>query len=339
MKIDLEQPSGQTPETKKKQKAPRPVKEKPGAPEKGIYKKALMECAEKAKNGKDSIFKKNKFWIAVCIVLFLCFISVNSRTSREKMQLTLKLNNLTKETMSLIGATDEVKADLEEQARVESVQLEKEEEEKAKNNATEQGVLVAKLQNDYREIQPPAPNEDAEQLKEQQAAYREAIDKTKNELSTFFGPDDQNARTPWYNYVDPVGIPGTWRFASKAPFKGTKAQVLWLCESEDGMLLSYCVANYDAETKLFANVDWKLTQHAQVNMGTDEEIPEGSDVGNMTNALDGVISPSDVEAAEQDPETTGDLSDTRTSYKEKVANGEVEDDEWDENHNIGLPNQ
>lgn len=338
MKINLEQPSGQTPDLKKKPKAPqmRRQKEKAPAPEKGIYKKALMEYAEKAKSGNGGILRKNKFWIVVCIILFVVFISVNSRTSREKMQLSVRLSDLTKETSSLIGATDEVKADLEEQARVESVQMEKEEEEKAKNNATEQGVLVAKLQNDYQEIQPPAATEDVEQSKEATTAYIQAMNKKKDELGVFFGPDDQNARTPWYSYVDPVGIPGTWEFASKAPFRGTKAQVLWLCKSEDGMLLSYCIASYDAETKLFTKVDWKLTQYAQVNMGTDEEIPEGSDVGSVTEIPDDVISPSDVEAAEQDMETTEGLSDTRTSWKEKVANGEIEGEEYDENNNIGL---
>lgn len=290
-----------------------------------------------------SLFRRNKFWIILCVILFFVFILMNARISNEGTRLKILLNNATRETNHLISATDEVKQDLEEQARIESVKLTQEEEELARNNAIEQGVLVAKLQNEYSEFEPPeSPGENASD--EEKAAYKAELDAytqtirdNRNALKPYFGQNDKAGESTWYNYKEPLGISGTWEFASKASFKGNDASVLWLCRSEDGQLLAYTTAVYHADTKLFTDTKCLMTRYAQSHLTTDTK----SD----TSGEDSVISIADqvkdiadeIPNEELETETSGDLSETRTSYKEDVANGEVKGEDYDENYNVGLP--
>lgn len=344
MKVDMNQMSDEE-KVKKRKQSSELKKNLKGTPvEEGIYKSALKKYLESMKNGK--ILRQNKFWIVVCVILFVAFISINSKTSNQRTHLVMELNKITKETADLENATNELKADLEEQARIESVKLTQEEEELARNNAIEQGVLVAKLQNEYYDIElPKTPAEEADE--EQQAAYRQAmnmysqnIKDNASALDSYFGPNDKNARTPWYNYREPVGISGTWEFASKASFKGNTMQVLWLCYSNDQhMLLSYCTAVYNADSKLFSDVTCMMTQYAQSHLSTDDAEPmtDSEQIMSITDKLKDLAEDSNFQPDDLNEEIQGELSETRDSYKQAVANGEVEGEEYDPNYNVGLP--
>lgn len=344
MKVDMNQMSDeeQVKKRKKSSESKKNLKDTPVG--EGIYRSALKTYLEDIKNGK--LLRQNKFWIVVCVILFVVFISTNSKVSNQKTHLIMELNKITKETADLENATKELKADLEEQARIESAKLTQEEEQLARNNAIEQGVLVAKLQNEYYDIElPKTPSEDADE--EQQAAYRQAMnvysENVKDNaaaLDAYFGPNDKNARAPWYNYREPVGISGTWEFVSKASFKGNIMQVLWLCYSNDQhVLLSYCTAVYNADSKLFSDVTCMMTQYAQSHLSTDDAEPmtDSEQIMSITDKLKELANSSDFQPSDLNEEIQGELSETRDSYKQAVANGEVEDEEYDPNYNIGLP--
>lgn len=311
----------------------------------GIYKKALAEYAEKMKGGQ--LLRKNKFWIVVCVVLFLIFISTNSRMSNQKTHLTMNLNAITKETNDLTEVTEEHKEDLEEQARIESVKLTQEEEELARNNAVEQGVLVADKQNAYSNIQPPesiSEGTDEEQRAAYQAAmdaYVQSIKDNAAALDPFFGPDEKNGRTPWYNYQEPIGISGTWEFASKASFKGTSAQVLWLCYSnDDHTLLAFCTGKYDAETKVFTELDCKLTQYATSHMTTEDSETaseaETEQIKSISEKLKELANDPEMQVDGPTDEEKSEMTETRESFYEDVKNGEVEGEEFDSRYEPGF---
>ena len=274
-----------------------------------VYKEAFKGYADKLRDG--SLFAQNKFWIVVCAVLFLVFLSVNSNGSNAKTQLTVQLKRTASEITKLNGAIEEVKADLEEQARIDSVKLTQEEEELARNNAIEQGVYVATLQNAYRSLD--------------LATNYDAFTNNKNQLDACFGSNDKNARVEWYSSVS--GIPGKWEFVSKASFSGDAAKVLWLCYAdEDHTLLAYCTAKYNAGTKLFTNVEWKLTSYAMAHIGTDTKTDNnGEQITSIPDALKNLAGEENPIApdgfSEETIQNNNEVSETRDSYKDSAANG------------------
>lgn len=284
-------------------------KEKAGAESDGDgkfdYGAAIKEQADKIK--AKGLLQQNKFWIIVCVVLFFIFISVNSKVSNEKTQLTVKLNRLTKETEDRSTALEQLKIELEEQARIDALKLDEEEEELAKNNAIDQGVHVADLQNMYKKL-------DA-------ATNPEMFRDNKDALDICFGDDDKNARTPWYSSAG--GISGTWEFASKASFVGETARVLWLCYSDDDhTLLAFCTAKYNARTKLFSNVEWNMTAYAIANIRADEEYDD--EMGEFTSLLDTLKTyyEEEFEPSYANPDADMDaVFDARDRYNEKYGDG------------------
>ncbi len=343
--MNLETDKKQAPEKSESKKKPaRPAKnkqlksrapskepsgEKPKENSGNVYIDGLKEYADKFKKQlKDGgIFSQNKFWIITAVILFVIFLSVNSNVNNTKTGLRIQIKQAKAETEKLNSAIDEVKADLEEQAKIDSVKLTESEEELARNNAIEQGTTVANLQNAYRYL-------------DIEADY-DAFMNNKDLLDACFGDNDKNARTEWYSSLG--GIPGTWEFASKASFFGNTAKVLWLCYAdEDHTLLSYCTGKYNADTKLFTDVEWKMTSYALAHIKSDSEA--SSNTGQITSVEESLkklaeSADTSTEYEEFDEETinsNNELSKTRESYKEAVAGGEIEGEEYDSNYNIGL---
>lgn len=294
-----------------------------------VYKEAMKGYMDKWNAQKGDIFRQNKFWVIVGCILFVIFISVNSNAAKARTQLTVQLKRATAETESLNSAIAEVKADLDEQARINSIKLTKEEEELARNNAVEKGVHVATLQNAYRYLDV--------------AEDYQAFTNNKNSLDICFGDNDKNARTEWYSSIS--GIPGEWEFASKASFKGNTANVLWLCYSdEDHTLLAYCTAKYNADTKLFTDVEWKMTSYAVANIKSDgDTVSDTEQISSIQDALQSLADDEsiDIPDDELDDETidmNNEVSESRDLFKNAVADGEVDGEEYDDNYNVGLGN-
>lgn len=279
------------------------------------------------KEGLKGLVRKNKFWIVVCIVLFIVFLSVNSNMNNAKTRFTIKLRNLTSETSELKSAIEEVKAALEEQAKIDAHKLTDEEEESAYSDAIKQGELVATLQNTYK---------NANSFDNQ-----EEFQANVNALDACFDTNSKEARVRWYG--DEKSIPGTWKFASKAGFRGSNAKVLWLCYSdEDSKLLAYCTASYNAETKLFTNVKRQLTKYAEANIGTDDATGEEkpSDVNSMIGSIkalaeDGTVG-TDEELNDETINKNNEMSESRESLKSSIKDGEMDGESYDPRYNIGL---
>lgn len=355
MKVNMNQIPDEKPESKKPKTIKKPVKEKKveekaSAPNEkqaadsdgdkpagggGVYKEALKEYAEKYKHGlrNTDMFNHNKFWIITIVVLFFVFISVNSRAAGAKNQLTVQLRRAVAETEKLNTAITEVKTDLEEQARIDSIKLTEDEEELARNNAIEQGTNVANWQNAYRSLD----------IQENYQAFTD----NKNALDACFGDNDKNARTPWSTKL-PSTIPGTWEFVTKASFSGNTAKVLWLCYAdEDNTLLAYCTAKYNADTELFTNVDLKITAYAQANLGTDDDeavndMEQSESITDMINSLQNSDIESDSPDADEEfdeetIETNNELFTGRSSLKNAAASGEFEGEGYSQGYDIGLP--
>lgn len=302
-----------------------------------VYKEALKGYANKVKSG--SIFQQNKFWIIILVILFLAFISVNSKSSGTKMQLTVQLKRATTETEKLNNAIAEVKADLEEQAKIESVKLTDEEEDLARNNAIAQGKAVELLQNQYRTVEYSDPK------------YKEI----KAELSGYFD-ENTDGTAEWYIVTDNFetgklsGIPGKWEFASNASFKGNTTNVLWLCYADDPenpqdhSLLAYCTARYNADTKLFSNLKRNETSYAEANrpgnehVDADQSMSLAEQLQNLANNNSDLITTPDAsENFSQDTiDTNNEISENRQSYKDSVRDGEIEGEEYDHNYDVGL---
>ena len=353
MKVNMNQMSDDSSASKKKpafgksknRKSPVPSsaekKENSGG---NVYKESLNMYKEKWA-GNDGILHRNKFWIGIAVVLFFVFVAVNSNTNNAKTQLTIQLKRMESETTALNDAINEVKTDLEEQAKIDAIKLTDEEEELAKYNAIEQGTKVEVLQNAYRKIVPPEDSEELDdaEYKKLNDKYIEDLEHNKKELNVYFGENDKNAQTEWYPSI--AGIPGTWEFASKAPFSGNTAKVLWLCYAdEDHTLLAYCTATYHADTKLFTNVEWKMTSYAAANIKSDDET--ATDTEQITSVQDALKALSesgdfDVQSADEefDEETINNnnaVSEGRNSYKDAVSKGDIEGEEYDEQYNVGL---
>ena len=318
MKVNM----NQEPEKNSRKTKTKPDREKPVQAEENVYKESLKMYADKFK--EKGLLRQNKFWIVLIVALFFVFLSVNSKMTGYRTQLTVKTRRAAAETQSLNDAIEEVKADLEEQARIDSLKMTKEEEEMAKNNAIEQGTKVAEYQNAYRHLD----------FDKDYDAYQS----NKDALDICFGPNDKNSRVEWYDSF--AGIPGSWEFASKAPFSGKTAKVLWLCYSDDGrMLLSYCTASYNADTKLFTNVKRQMTGYAQANLKTDGYVPteaeETTSICDMLDNMKSTADPSEEIPEEEIPEeVTNELFNSREQLKDAARNN----GEFDENHNIGLGN-
>lgn len=322
----------------KKSKVKKPMKDKNTVPENkatsaggNVYKESLKKYADKWKN--DGIFKQNKFWFGVALVLFMIFLSVNSNANNTRTHLMVQLKRTTADTESLNNAIAETKADLEEQAKIDSVKLTEEEEELARNDAKAQGQHVAYLQNRYLELDISDPD----------------FNKNKNELNDCFDKDSQNWRVPWYSPTQNPetkewdGIIGKWEFVTNASFKGNTADVLWLCYADDPnhpndhSLLAYCEAKYNADTGLFSKVDCKLTGYANANIGTDGQYnvnDSRSWAEQIKDSVDqGVITPPDNNNSVSSNDA---VSEVRQSYRKSVANREIEGVEYDHNYDPGL---
>lgn len=313
-----------------------------------VYKESFKMYADKAKAQAKpgGLFYQNKFWVGVIVILFFVFLSVNSNAAKTRTQLTVKFNRAVTETDRLNTAIDEVKADLEEQARIDSIKLTEEEEELARNDAKVQGEMVAHYQNLYREILSPESmdidKEDAEKYKEAQDDYVDALNDNKNALGAYF--DDNGKRigkAEWYNSES--GIPGKWEFASRASFKGNTAKVLWLCHAdEDHTLLAYCTGKYNADTELFTDMELKKTAYAIANTKSDGDDPtETEQITSIQDALKSLaesngMPDSSEEFTEETISNNNDATDAREALKNAVKNGKVEGETYDAGYDVGL---
>lgn len=316
-----------------------------------VYAEALKDYRDKWKEQSkkgNGILQNNKFWIVVCVVLFLMFISANSKIGGTKTRYLSQIKRINTEATNLQDAVEELRLELEEQAKIDAIKLTEEEEELARNNAEAQGAHVAYLQNKYSSI--PALKDQSEyetedEWKEARNEQQKAYNDIKAELVACFDGNSGISNWQWYTCgVD--GIPGEWEFVTNASFKGNTSKSLWLCyandpsNQNDHSMLAYCTATYNADTKLFSNMTVKLTSYAEVN--SNKYDPEYVDVDQMSiqeqlNAL-AEQGTTKVEGGDSfgDTETVNENDDARQSYKEKVANGEAEGEEYDPNYDLGL---
>lgn len=331
------------------------------APAEGnVYAEALKgyrdKWKEQSKSGKG-ILQNNKFWIVVCVILFLMFVSANSKLGGTKTRYLSQIKRTNTEAANLQDAVEELKLELEEQAKIDAIKLTEEEEELARNNAEAQGVHVAYLQNKYDTI--PAVKDQSEYeteddwkqaRNEQQTAYNNI----KAELVSCFDENAGIKNWQWYTCgID--GIPGKWEFVTNASFKGNTSRSLWLCYANDPSnpndhsMLAYCTATYNADTKTFSHVEVKLTSYAEMN--SNKYDPEYVDMDQMSiqerlNALQERLNAlaeqgtTKVEGGDSfgDSEVVNENDDARQSHKEKVKNDEVEGEEYDPNYDPGLDN-
>lgn len=321
MKIDMNQVTDQAAAEGAKPEKPKKAKPKAAPKPEASNSKAA------SKDGLKGLMRQNKFWIAICIVLFVVFLSVNSNMNNIKTELTIRLRNIESDTASLKGAISEVEADLEEQEKIKANMLSDEEKEAAYEDAVEKGELVAELQNKYKEM-------NASDNQDEYEANVEALDKC-------FDEDGKEFRVRWYS--DDEAIPGTWQFESKAAFSGKNTKVLWLCYADDGStLLAYCTAVYNADTKLFSKVDKKLTRYAEANIGTDDGAAANTnDMNSMVGSLktlveDGTLEAGDEEVTDETIEQSNEMSQSRESLKSAVEGGEIEGDNYDPRYETGL---
>lgn len=313
----------------KKEKSERksPVPAKNSGNDADASKESPGSFTDKLKSGE--IFRKNKFWIILIAVLGVIALAVNSNFSNAKTRLTMQIRHTESHIANLNNAIDDVKADLEEQARIDSVQLTEEEEASAKHDAILQGEYVATLQNAY-------PRLDME-------TQREAFNNNKQALEACFDANTRNSGVEWYPSAN--GIPGTWKFVSQRSFYGTTAKVLWLCYADDNSILAYCTARYNADTKLFSELEYKVTRYALANMKPEEPTGTDAEAGtsiqdafqNMANNGEGTNTPDASQDFDQSTiDNNNDVSDARDSYKDSAANGELDGEEFDDRYQPGL---
>lgn len=301
MKVNMNKTPDTKPEVKKKpdDKTPEPVK----------------------KITFQELIRTNKFWIVLSVILFFVFLFVNGNMNSAKTYYTVTLRNLKSDTAELESAIDDVKAKLDEKAKIEAVTLTQEEEQSANNNAAEQGELVAKLQNTYKTT-------DVSDSPDEFNANVEA-------LNNCFDDTSKDARVPWYGGDEYV--PGTWEFASKASFTGNTAKVLWLCKSDkDGILLAYCIATYSAETKLFSGVEYKMTKYAEASANPNAEDTTNG-VASIIDSLkkmvkNGEIESDDGELDKKDIKANNEVATNRNSLKDAAK----EEGKYDSRYDIGI---
>lgn len=323
---------------------------KAAQPSGNVYVEGLKAYRDKFK--ASGLLQTNKFWIILLVVLFFVFLSVNSNASKWKNQLTVKLNRTMAETENLNGAIADVKADLEEQARIDSIMLSNDEEELARNDAKVQGNQVAYLQNKFYSFRVPADPNDSEATK----TYIAEMNDNKKELDPYFDENGKRlGKSMWYSYGvgNNNGVPGKWEFATNASFKGDTVKVLWFCYANDPKnptdhsLLAYTTAEYSASTKLFTNVVTKTTSYAEAKATGDNAFVPNDDETSVLEQFQGVTLDQFQRVAEEngvhtppaDEEYINEAAESRDDYKNKAANGEVPGEEYNINYNKGLPNQ
>lgn len=277
---------------------------------------------------KDLV-RMNKFWIALCVIFFIMFLSVNSNTGNMKTYFTVKLRNITSDTESLQASIDELKTKLDEQAKIDSLALSDEERDAAYHSAEEQGKLVATLQNVYKKVNASDNPEE----------YNTNV----NSLDACFDESSKESRVKWYEYDE--FIPGTWEFVSKASFVSNNTgdiNVLWLCYADnDHTLLAYCTASYHVSTKMFSNVVYKATKYAEAaaNPNSNNNM---SSVNSVIDSLKLMIENGSIESADEDKpdkktiHTNNEISESRNSLKEAIKNGSVSDNKYDSRYDIGI---
>lgn len=276
-----------------------------------------------------SLLRSNKFWIAVLVVLFFVFLSVNSNSTKARNQLTVQYNRTSNEVDKLTTAVTELKMELDEQARIDSVVMSNEEEELARNDAKVQGAQVAYLQNKFGEVKVTDP----ELVKKK--------DEIKKELDPYFSEDAKRlGKGAWYPFLE-GGIPGKWEFASNASFKGNTMKVLWFFYAndpenpDDHSMLAYCTAVYHADDGLFYDVEIKTTSYAEANASRDEEeyVPN-NDEESIMEQLQSLAGEGSTPPADED--YVDEATEGRDEYKDKAAHGEIEGEEYDNRYNPGL---
>lgn len=310
-----------------------------------VYIEGLKAYRDKFKQA--NVFQTNKFWIIVIIILFFVFISTNSNVSSTKNQLTVKLNKAVTKTATYTGAIDDIKQQLEEDARIEAAQLTQEQEELAKNDAKVQGAQVAYLQNKYATVTVPDQNKYKEESEYKTAMnnYYEKVNNIKSELGQYFDSDAQaKGKSAWYAYSSI--LPGTWEFATNASFSGDTSKVLWLCYSSDTgdhSLLAYCTATYNATTQVFSNIVIKTTTYTETTAAkltateatnNDETsiVDSVNSIVDEINSLDSIVDTVTPTYEESDTWDNG-VSDGRDAYKDMVENGQITDTDSSSDNN------
>lgn len=355
--------------------------EKSARPEGNVYLDALKEYRDKfQKEAKEKgFFRSTKFWIVLIIVLFIVFISANNKMSAKSTRLQSQIRHTNTEMNKLNTAVDDLKIELEEQAKIEAITLTQEDEDLARNDAKVQGAMVADLQNKYLDIDseymPQIVDIEAEltRLREDETENREQISDlekkekdldsakyseitdVKGKLDAYF--DETGKRSGkgiWYSY-NTSGIPGRWEFATNATFKGNTTRVLWLCYAKDKKLLAYATSRYNADTKLFSDVNIMMTSYAEAHIKNDTDMMEES-VSRQTGdenlsiaeqltrmaesgELEVNTPPADEEFDQETIDNNNDIVGARDEFKNKVASGEVEGEEFSTNYLPGLPGQ
>lgn len=315
-----------------------------------VYAEAFNGYKEKLKNG--GFLRSNKFWVVVLVALFMVFISVNSNTSGSKSRLTAQIRRTQADTDKLTEAVDELTRELKEQQRMEELALTEDEEELARNDAKVQGAEVARLQNVYLSIdetyipQMDAAIGDEDASREITGKMAAEISANKEELAKSFDDDGvRDGQGIWYSY-NTNGVPGRWEFATNASFKGNTTKALWLCYSDDRMLLAYATSDYNADTKLFGTVTVRLTSYAEANVRSDidpsKPVGDKSLTEQMQDLVDqGVITsdtpPADQPFGQDTIDTNNEIQDARDAYKESVKNGSIDGEGYDPNYDVGLP--
>lgn len=339
-----------------------------------VYLAALKEYWDKMQKEAKSkgFFRSTKFWIILIIVLFILFISANNKMSGQRTRLQSQIRHTNTEISKLNTAVDDLKIEMEEQAKIDALTLSNEEEDLARNDAKVQGAKVADLQNEYLSIDEEyipqimeiesalqelnKKEEDSEirqkkgeleqQEKELDTAKYNEITEVKGKLDPYFDDNGKRAgKGSWYGY-NVNGIPGNWEFATNATFKGNTTRVLWLCYSDDRQLLAYATSRYNADTKLFSDVSIMLTSYAEANINSDDDMLKGSteelsvteQLQKLAESGDVTINtpPADEEFDQETIDMNNDVVGAREEYKQKVANGEVEGEEFSTDYITGL---
>lgn len=127
-------------------------------------------------------------------------------------------------------------------ASLQAISVDSNEMKETLHSATEVGNKVAELQNKYQAI----------------GIYGD-IEGLADELQTYFVSSELNGRQPWFVVYD-TEYKFTWTFETTSAFSTDTLSALWLChEDTTGDLVAYATADYDATTKKFSNVSYKMT--------------------------------------------------------------------------------
>lgn len=100
-----------------------------------VYAEALKDYRDKWKEQSkkgNGILQNNKFWIVVCVILFLMFVFANSKIGGTKTRYLSQIKRINTEATNLQDAVEELRLELEEQAKIDAIKLTEEEEELAR---------------------------------------------------------------------------------------------------------------------------------------------------------------------------------------------------------------